>query len=184
MGRPGAGGAADAVAEVLAMLQAAAPALREMGALREAVAAAMGRLEAADPAGEAVLTADLGELEVAPGAVELGAKLGEGAFGTVYRGKLHGLDVAVKTLRPLNLLGADVLVELRREVRMLLNLRHPNVLQLLAASTLDESKLFIVTEFLDQGDAYSAMQNPAISDGTTVDFWRQCALGCTYLHCR
>ena len=35
-----------------------------MGALREAVAAAMGRLEAADPAGEAVLTADLGELEV------------------------------------------------------------------------------------------------------------------------
>jgi hypothetical protein len=28
---------------------------------------------------------------VAPGVVELGAKLGEGAFGTVYRGKLHGL---------------------------------------------------------------------------------------------
>jgi hypothetical protein len=60
------------------------------------------------------------------------------------------------TLRPLNLLGADILVELRREVGMLLNLRHPNV-----------------TEFLDQGDAYSAMQNrrcptarPSISGGS------------------
>lgn len=38
------------------------------------------------------------KFEISPDEIEIGKKLGRGAFGTVYRGKLHGKDVAIKKL--------------------------------------------------------------------------------------
>lgn len=127
------------------------------------------------------VSTDLGDLEVGDNAVTFGARLGEGFFGTVYRGWLLGTPVAIKTLRPENI-ADDQMEELRREIDILSDLRHPNVLRLMKVSTLDHSNMFLVTELLDLGDLYGCMTDPAVSDKTTVNLLMQCALGCLYLH--
>jgi hypothetical protein len=51
-------------------------------------------------------------------------KIGEGGFGSVYGGRLRGLDVAVKKL---SLLGLQSEAELHRELEVLSSISHPHI---------------------------------------------------------
>eukprot|EP01048_Picozoa_sp_COSAG05_P007736 COSAG05_NODE_555_length_8709_cov_14.619861_5_plen_839_part_00 len=134
-------------------------------------------------------THDLGELEVSPDMIRIDSLLAEGFFGKVYKAEMHGLDVAVKKLKVEGELSMDdphkletQLVELRAEVDMLSSLRHPNVVQILGASTRNSANLFIVTEYLTEGSIYNVIHDPTLTDRQTIHMIRQVVLGCTFLH--
>jgi hypothetical protein len=57
-------------------------------------------------------------------AVPLVHKLGQGAFGTVYRATIHGIEMAVKTVQAKN---AEALAEVKGEMAILQQCRAPQI---------------------------------------------------------
>ncbi|KAJ3698906.1 hypothetical protein LUZ61_002611 [Rhynchospora tenuis] len=71
-------------------------------------------------------------------------KLGEGGFGPVYKGKLHGTEIAVKRLSQCSKQG---LLELRNEVSYVAKLKHKNLVKLLGFC-LEKQENLLVYEYL------------------------------------
>nr|XP_048323283.1 uncharacterized protein LOC107428940 [Ziziphus jujuba var. spinosa] len=67
-------------------------------------------------------------------------KLGEGGFGPVYKGKLHGHDIAVKRLSKNSGQGS---VEFKNEVQLISKLQHTNLVKLLGCCIEHEEKILI-----------------------------------------
>ena len=67
--------------------------------------------------------------------------LGEGAFGTVSKGRWRGTLVAVKTLKRLKNSSADrvALAEFRTELAMIQHLHHPHIVQFLGTCSVRRS---------------------------------------------
>jgi serine/threonine protein kinase len=63
--------------------------------------------------------------------IELQQKLGEGAFGAVYRGRCRGASVAVKM--PSKDIEEDQLLEFQQEVITMSSISHPRLAMLLGA---------------------------------------------------
>jgi hypothetical protein len=74
-------------------------------------------------------------------------KLGQGAFGVVFRGRWQSIPVAIKSL---HLQAADDALrrELAAEANVMSNLRHPNILILYGAAT-DVAPFLMVLELMD-----------------------------------
>ncbi|KAA0158563.1 hypothetical protein FNF28_06184 [Cafeteria roenbergensis] len=125
-----------------------------------------------------------GTWEVAEDEIEVTERIGEGAFGDVYRGRLWGTDVAVKLVRKgVAELGSEALEALRAEVTVLSQLRHPNVVLYLGAGTRPPS-VFIVTEWCERGDLNCLLYDTAapLSVAARVRLALHAAQGLTYLH--
>eukprot|EP01065_Artemidia_motanka_P027608 TRINITY_DN327_c2_g1_i1.p1 TRINITY_DN327_c2_g1~~TRINITY_DN327_c2_g1_i1.p1 ORF type:complete len:629 (+),score=147.64 TRINITY_DN327_c2_g1_i1:92-1888(+) len=111
--------------------------------------------------------------------------LGTGSFGVVYQGTYLGTDVAVKVQRHSTAqMGDAELSEWRREVTVMMRLRHPHVLMFLGACFKSHGQLMIVTEMC-QGSLREHMSGPDI----IPILWRekltwaeQVAKGMVYLH--
>ena len=71
-------------------------------------------------------------------------KLGEGAFGAVYKGNFYGATVAVKVLKDPS---REKCTEFEREMKIAASLHHPNVVQVYGA--IMEGNVAIVMEYLD-----------------------------------
>ncbi|KAG2393339.1 hypothetical protein C9374_006870 [Naegleria lovaniensis] len=86
--------------------------------------------------------------------LEIIKKIAEGGYGVIYQAKLWGkLDVAIKTLKQVD----DGLVhdfqddeEFEKEVSVLANLNHPNILKFYGISVTETSK-YMITEYLENG---------------------------------
>ncbi|KAK6180051.1 hypothetical protein SNE40_012270 [Patella caerulea] len=85
-------------------------------------------------------------------------ELGEGAFGKVYKGELMGLygdntmtKVAIKTLK--ENAAAKVQNDFRREVDLMSEMRHPNIVCLLGVS-MKQDPMCMLFEYMTHGDLH------------------------------
>lgn len=114
--------------------------------------------------------------------VELEERIGKGAYGEVYRGRLWGTDVAVKRLLSATL-TPEVLENLKEEVSILSQLRHPNVVLYLGACTAPPD-VCIVTEWAEHGSLHEQLYDRTVpmSAVNRLGLALQTAQGMSYLH--
>ena len=113
-------------------------------------------------------------------------RVGSGSFGDVYRGRLWGTEIAVKTLRTEELAmdgATEVLNDIRKEVSILSQLRHPNVVLYIGACT-SAPNVAICTEWCDRGSLSSILSDHAhlIDCERMVSVAMGIAQGVNYLH--
>ncbi|CAJ1941719.1 unnamed protein product [Sphenostylis stenocarpa] len=91
----------------------------------------------------------LAELRAATKCFRACSVIGEGGFGTVYKGLIRGeeLTIAIKKWNPGSLQG---FAEWQSEVNFLGRLSHPNLVKLLGFRR-EDSELFLVYEFMHRG---------------------------------
>ncbi|XP_063689939.1 tyrosine-protein kinase SRK2-like isoform X2 [Bolinopsis microptera] len=119
--------------------------------------------------------------EIDPKDIQLGAELGHGAFGMVYRGTLKGqTQVAIKTFKP-GTMDTEAFLE---EADLMKKLRHKNILSLLAIQTKAEP-IMIITELMGNGALLDYVRKPATKQilkvKDQIDMAAQCADGMAYL---
>ncbi|ETV99798.1 TKL/DRK protein kinase, variant 1 [Aphanomyces invadans] len=110
--------------------------------------------------------------------------IGQGAFGEVIKGTYHGTPVVVKRMVRQKIDPENIRM-FADEIQLMMNLRHPNIVQFIGASWNSYSNICFVTEFLDRGDLYSVLKNPRVQLS-----WKQPLLsmaidisrGMAYLH--
>ena len=86
---------------------------------------------------------------VSPEEVQVGQEiLGRGAWGVVAKGKFRGQKVAVKQVYP-DILQQTTMDRIRREIRTMAQVRHPNLVLFIAAVIDDQTGPMIITEILD-----------------------------------
>ncbi|KAJ0250224.1 Cysteine-rich receptor-like protein kinase 36 [Hirschfeldia incana] len=100
--------------------------------------------EYSDPDGQFMLPYDLHMILSATADFSTENKLGQGGFGTVYKGiLLNGKEIAVKRLTR----GSDGGVEFRNEVSLLIRLQHKNLVKLLGFCN-ERDEEILVYEFV------------------------------------
>ena len=117
--------------------------------------------------------------------VKIDKEIGVGGWGSVSKGTFHGQVVAIKQLHP-DIISRDNVSRLRREVRLMANVRHPNILLFIAA-VFDEAvdQLFpplIVLELLDV-DLRKAYKANMVGLSNNISIFRDVACALNYLHC-
>ena len=119
--------------------------------------------------------------EIEPSTLELGAKLGEGEFGVVYRALWHGTAVAAKVLKA----SSDIaLGDFRSEIEVLRKVHHPNAVQFLGACTKQEPYI-LVTELMSGGSLADAMRpGMGFPARRALEVAADAARGLAYLHAR
>lgn len=93
------------------------------------------------------------------GMFEIGRPLGKGKFGRVYLAKerKNGFVCALKVLHKSELQHGKVEKQLRREIEIQSNLRHPNILRLFGHFH-DSKRVFLILEFAGQGELYKMLR--------------------------
>ncbi|XP_033142040.1 cysteine-rich receptor-like protein kinase 40 isoform X2 [Brassica rapa] len=103
-----------------------------------------GKNEYADSDGQFMLRYDLGMILSATANFSPENKLGQGGFGTVYKGKLlNGKEIAVKRLSR----GSEGGIEFKNEVSLLTRLQHKNLVKLLGFCNEGDEEI-LVYEFV------------------------------------
>ena len=130
------------------------------------------------------VTFDIEPWKVPRNKVEVGDLIGGGGWGAVNEGKLK---VAIKQFYP-NILSEQNLARLRREMRLLALIRHPNLLQFIAA-VFDEKgdprrhPPYIITELLDTS-LRSAYEQKQLVNKHQLSVFQDTARALDYLHRR
>jgi len=111
--------------------------------------------------------------------------IGNGSFGKLYKGTIHGKEVAIKILMPQrNKSAVKLLEEFRKEVDISSELRHQNVALLMGACTENE-KLIIVSELLTgdlDGILESEEQKEKLTLPLKLKICKDICLGTAWLH--
>ncbi|TNN36124.1 Interleukin-1 receptor-associated kinase 4 [Liparis tanakae] len=115
-----------------------------------------------------------------------GRRLGEGGFGTVYKGLLNDKAVAVKKLNPMDDVSVDELrVQFNQEIQALKVLKHENLVDMVGFSS-DGQHPCLVYALMVNG---SLLDRLALLEGCPPLSWRQRSLiaegtarGLEYLH--
>ncbi len=112
-------------------------------------------------------------------------EIGSGAWGYVAKGTFRGQEVAVKWPHKA-ILDAYVINRLRREVRIMAQVRHPNLLLFIAAVFDEqadrlEAPPLIVTELLEM-NLRSAYKEGRLQGPSKLQIFRDVACPLNYLH--
>ncbi|XP_046549582.1 tyrosine-protein kinase SRK2-like [Haliotis rubra] len=122
----------------------------------------------------------LRNMEVDRSHIDMTVKLGSGYFGEVWKGTLNGKrDIAVKKLKP----GRMTVDEFMTEARIMNQLRHIRLVQLLAVCT-DCEPVLLVTEYMSNGsllDFLRKTDRPKLEHSMMIHMCRQIAEGMAFL---
>ncbi|XP_031484501.1 U-box domain-containing protein 33-like [Nymphaea colorata] len=105
----------------------------------------------------------LAELVDATNGFDPGLKIGDGGFGTVYRGRIRYTTVAIKMLNSESMQGGS---EFHQEVNVLSRMRHPHLVTLIGACT---ESCALVYEYLPNGSLEDRL---SCKDGTPPLTWQ------------
>ncbi|TYI51604.1 hypothetical protein E1A91_D12G187600v1 [Gossypium mustelinum] len=96
--------------------------------------------------------------------------IGKGSFGEILKASWRGTPVAVKRILPSLSDDRLVIQDFRHEVKLLVKLRHPNIVQFLGAVT-DRKPLMLITEYLRGGDLHQHLKEKgALHPSTAINF--------------
>ncbi|EGC35140.1 hypothetical protein DICPUDRAFT_152543 [Dictyostelium purpureum] len=90
-------------------------------------------------------------------------EIGRGSFGQVQKASYFGTDVAVKQLSSLVSIDPDYFKFMLREIKILKNMRHPNIVQYIGACC-NEGRYMIVTEYIKGGDLHQFIKKRGVSN--------------------
>eukprot|EP00002_Diphylleia_rotans_P020743 TRINITY_DN4029_c0_g1_i1.p1 TRINITY_DN4029_c0_g1~~TRINITY_DN4029_c0_g1_i1.p1 ORF type:complete len:770 (-),score=118.04 TRINITY_DN4029_c0_g1_i1:334-2643(-) len=126
--------------------------------------------------------------EVGLNEIQFSDCIGQGEFSEVYKAKWRGTIVAVKKWRLIREnRRADVteqdIADFKREISILNNVRHPNIVLFMGAST-TTSDLCIITEYLPRGTLFHLLADSStpLSMKLRMKMGLNVAMGCCYLH--
>ncbi|KAJ3790293.1 other/AUR protein kinase [Lentinula aff. detonsa] len=118
-------------------------------------------------------------------AFDIGRPLGKGQFGRVYMVRTKSppqFILALKTLYKAQLVKDGCERQLRREIEIQMNLRHPNVLRLYGYFH-DSQRVFLMLEFAGQGEMYRQLiKQGSFSPRRSANYVYQMADALSYLH--
>ncbi|KAI0405739.1 Pkinase-domain-containing protein [Xylaria palmicola] len=118
------------------------------------------------------------------GMFEIGRPLGKGKFGRVYlaRERTSGFICALKVLHKSELSQGRVEKQVRREIEIQSNLRHPNILQLFGHFH-DSKRVFLILEFAAKGELYKHLRREGrFPEWKASQYIAQMASALRYLH--
>lgn len=119
------------------------------------------------------------------GMFEIGKPLGKGKFGRVYlvKERTSGFICALKVLYKSELQqGSGVEKQVRREIEIQQNLRHPNILRLFGHFH-DPKRIFLILEFAGQGELYKLLRKESrFPEWKAAQYIAQMASALKYLH--
>ncbi len=118
------------------------------------------------------------------GMFEIGRPLGKGKFGRVYlaRERSSGFVCALKVLHKNEIQQGKVERQVRREIEIQSNLRHPNVLQLYGHFH-DSKRIFLILEFAGKGELYKHLRKEnRFPEWKAAQYIAQMAAALKYLH--
>ena len=118
------------------------------------------------------------------GMFEIGRPLGKGKFGRVYlaRERSSGFVCALKVQIKNELQQGKVEKQLRREIEIQSNLRHPNILQLYGHFH-DSKRVFLILEFAGKGELYKHLRREdRFPEWKAAQYIAQMAAALKYLH--
>ncbi|KAE9396278.1 kinase-like protein [Gymnopus androsaceus JB14] len=118
---------------------------------------------------------------------DMGRPLGKGKFGRVYMVRTKAEPkyiVALKTLYKSEIVKGKVEKQVRREIEIQQNLRHPNVLRLYGYFH-DETRIFLMLEFAGKGELYKQLSKfGCFSEKRSSRYIDQMADALSYLHAK
>ncbi|CBQ67881.1 probable IPL1-ser/thr protein kinase [Sporisorium reilianum SRZ2] len=120
---------------------------------------------------------------------EMGRPLGKGKFGRVYMvrtrgGPNKGYIIALKCMYKNELVENKVEKQLRREIEIQMNLRHPHILRLHGYFH-DEGRVFLMLEYAGRGELYKLMNklpDRRFEERVAATYIAQMADALSYLH--
>ncbi|KAI1052654.1 hypothetical protein LB507_009790, partial [Fusarium sp. FIESC RH6] len=118
------------------------------------------------------------------GMFEIGRPMGKGKFGRVYlaRERSSGFICALKVLYKAELRQCRMESQVRREIEIQTNLRHPNIVQLYSYFH-DTKRIFLVLEFAAKGELYKHLQKESrFTEKKAARFTAQVVSALQYLH--
>lgn len=118
------------------------------------------------------------------GMFEIGRPLGKGKFGRVYlaRERTSGFICGLKVLHKNELQHNNVEKQVRREIEIQSNLRHPNILNMYGHFH-DSKRVFLILEFAAKGELYKHLRRETrFPEWKAAGYVAQMASALRYLH--
>ena len=164
------------------LLQDSCSLQKEMDSLQQTLPLLQNENDQLCLAQQELITFGIEPWKVSRDKVKQGNPIGGGAWGAVYKGEL---EVAIKQFHP-NILSPHNLDLLKREMKMLSRIRHPNLVQFIAVvfeenDDVRENPPYIITEVLDMS-LRQAYENDHISERNMCPIFQDTARALDYLH--
>ena len=112
--------------------------------------------------------------------------LGEGAFGEVYkvRHKVSRELYAIKVVNKKKITDANLLPQLRREIRIMYSLSHPHIIKLYNHFE-DDNNFYLVLELAEGGTLFHKLAKfKSFDESASAQYMREVILAVEYLHSR